>query len=468
MTSYRVERDALGEMNLGAGVLYGIHTARALENFGVAGRPVARSLVRAYGWVKLACAQANNTLGYLDDTKFDALQAACREMARGLLDEHVVVDALQGGAGTSTNMNVNEVLANRALVLMGRTPGEYSSMEPIDDVNRHQSTNDTFPTALRVAAIYELRALEASIRELCEAFQAKEHEFAGVVKVARTQLQDATLTTLGRSMGAFADALARDRWRVTKCEERLRVVNLAGTAIGTGLGAPRRFIFVATDLLRQLTGIGLARGENGIDATQNVDAIVEVSGILKAHATTMIKICNDLRLLSSGPEAGLGEIGLPPRQAGSSIMPGKVNPVIPEAAAQAAIAAIANDSAITTAAAMGNLELNQFMPLIADCLLAEAAILNNACVMLARNCVNGITANEERCRSHVENSTAAATALVEKIGYKNAGAAIARARADGVTLRTAAVALGFVSDGQYDTLVSPEAATRLGSPDGET
>jgi aspartate ammonia-lyase len=466
--TYRIEHDALGEMSLTAGALHGIHTARALANFALAGRPVRRTLVHAYGMVKLACAQANRDLGYLDGERFDAVAAACRELARGLLDEHVVVDAFQGGAGTSTNMNVNEVIANRALVLMGRETGDYATIDPIEDVNRHQSTNDTFPTAVRVAAILEARALEAAMRELLEAFQSKEHEFADIVKVARTELQDATLTTLGRSMSAYADALARDRWRISKCEERLRVVNLGGTAIGTGLGAPRRFIFAATDILRQLTGIGLARAENGIDATQNVDAMVETSGFLKTHATTLLKIANDLRLLSSGPESGFGEIDLPPRQAGSSIMPGKVNPVIPEAAAQAAIVAIGQDASLTMAAAMGNLELSQFMPLIADALLGQMEILREADDMLARHCVTGMTANAGRCRDQVANGTAAATALVEKVGYRAASAAIALSQADGVTLREAVVGAGLLSDDEYDDLVSPESATRLGSADKET
>jgi aspartate ammonia-lyase len=337
-------------------------------------------------------------------------------MSEGLLNTHIVVDALQGGAGTSTNMNVNEVLANRALQILGHKPGDYSMLSPLDDVNRHQSTNDTYPTALKVAAIRMLHRLEQEILALQEAFQDKEKAFAHIVKVGRTQLQDAVLTTLGREMAACAEAFNRDRWRIYKCEERLRVVNLGGTAIGSGLGAPRQYIFRATDVLREMTGIGLARAENLTEATMNNDVFVEVSGILKACASNLLKISNDLRLMASGPHAGLTEINLPPRQAGSSIMPGKVNPVIPEAVAQAAIQVIGNDIIIAQAVSSGNLELNQFMPLIANALLESIGLLTAACYMLRENCVTGITANEAVCQRQVTSSTASVTALVPRHG----------------------------------------------------
>ena len=284
------------------------------------------------------------------------------------------MDSLQGGAGTSTNMNVNEVLANRALELLGKPKGCYDIISPLEDINLHQSTNDTYPTALKLAGIRLLHELEKQVIALQEAFQVKEKEFAHVVKMGRTQLQDAVLTTLGREMSAYAEALHRDRWRIYKCEERLRVVNLGGTAIGTGLAAPRQFIFRVVEILRELTGIGFARAENLIEATQNADVFVEVSGILKAHATTLLKICSDLRWMASGPEAGLGEIRLPPRQAGSSIMPGKVNPVIPEAVSQVTMLVMGYDQTIALAAASGNLELNPFLPLIAHCFLESCTL----------------------------------------------------------------------------------------------
>jgi len=465
MSAFRRERDLLGERELPAEALYGIHTARALENFPLARRPVHPALIHAYGAVKLACARANFELGYLDKAKAEAIFAACAEMSEGKLDAHVLVDALQGGAGTSTNMNVNEVLTNRALALLGEKPGRYEVLSPLDHLNLHQSTNDTYPTALKLAAIHLVRRLEERLVGLQEAFQAKEKQFAHVVKVGRTEMQDAVLTTLGREMGAYAEAFNRDRWRVYKCEERLRVVNLGGTAIGTGLAAPRAYIFRVVDILRELTGIGLARAENLIEATQNADVFVEVSGILKACAASLLKVSNDLRLLSSGPEAGLGEIRLPARQAGSSIMPGKVNPVIPEAVAQAAMLVMGYDQTLAVAAGSGNLELNAFLPLIAHCLLESLDLLASSCEILRRHCVEGIEADEARCRAQVETSTAAVTALVPVLGYERACALAARAKETGRTIKETAIAEGWLSAEQFAEWTSPEAVCRLGSPD---
>jgi aspartate ammonia-lyase len=462
----RIERDPLGEVAVPAGSLHGAHTERALENFPLDGRPVHTELARAYGTVKLACARTNRALGVWagDDAKADAIERACRELADGLLDDDIVVDRLQGGAGTSTNMNVNEVLANRSLQLLGETPGDYDRVSPLDDLNLHQSTNDTYPTALRLAAIDLLHKLEEQVVSLQEAFQAKEQEFAHVVKVGRTQYQDAVLTTLGREMGAYAEALNRDRWRIYKCEERLRVVNLGGTAIGTGFAAPRQYIFRVVDTLRELTSIGFARAENLTEATQNADVFVEVSGILKAHAMTLFKISGDLRLMSSGPEAGIGEIRLPRRQAGSSIMPGKVNPVIPEAVTQVALLVAGYDGTIAMAAGLGSLELNAFLPLVASCLLQSLSLLARSDEVLRRFCVEGIEADEERCAAHVRASSAAATALVPGIGYDAACDVVAKAAERGSTIRDVVVADDLLTVEQYDELLSAEAVCRLGTP----
>jgi aspartate ammonia-lyase len=458
----RKERDLLGEREVPASALWGIHTLRAVENFPLSGRRTAPALVHAYGLVKQACARTNRELGSLPGQDAQAIETAAAEMAEGKLDEHILVDALQGGAGTSLNMNVNEVLANRALVLLDRELGDYAAIDPLDHVNMHQSTNDTYPTALKVAAIARLRTLEAAVVELQEAFQRKERELADVVKVGRTELQDAVLTTLGREMGAYAEAFTRDRWRIYKCEERLRVVNLGGTAIGTGLGAPRAYIFRVVDVLRELTGFGLARAENLVEATQNADAFVEVSGILKACASSLWKVCSDLRLLSSGPSAGLGEIRLPPRQAGSSIMPGKVNPVVPEAVTQAAMQVIANDQAITLAVSSGSLELNPFLPLVADALLGSLELLAASCRILARACVFGIEANVEQCNAHVHDGTAALTALVERIGHA-ASNDLSRAVAAGQgSLRDLAVGRGLLTVEEYNHLTSPGRVNQLG------
>ena len=464
----RIERDFLGERILPAEALYGIHTARALESFPLSGLPVPPGLVHAFGEVKLACARTNRALGAWasDPAKADAILSACQEMAEGRLDAHVVVDRLQGGAGTSTNMNVNEVLANRALVLLRAAPGDGARVSPLEDLNLHQSTNDTYPTALRLAAIRLLRTLEQSVLSLQESFQVQEKRWAHVVKVARTELQDAVLTTMGRALGAYAEALSRDRWRIYKCEERLRVVNLGGTAIGTGLGAPREYVFRVTEALRDVTGIGFARAENLVEATQNADVLVEVSGILKACAATLWKICSDLRLLASGPEAGLGELRLPERQAGSSMMPGKVNPVIPEAVSQVAMRVIGLDASLTLACASGSLELNPFLPLAAACLLESLELLERGCDVLKRHCVDGLQVDEERCRRTAEGSTALATALVPVLGYERACELARRARATGRTVRQLALEEGGLSREAFDALVTPEAVCRLGSPDG--
>lgn len=465
MEKTRIETDLLGQKQIPADALWGIHTARAVENFPLSGKTIHPELIKAYGEVKLACAQTNIHLEVWKDrpTKAGAIEKACFEMSQGLLNEHILVDVLQGGAGTSTNMNVNEVIANRALQILGEKPGSYDIISPLDDINLHQSTNDTYPTALKVAAIRLLRLLEQSVLELQEAFQQKEKEFAHIVKIGRTQLQDAVLATLGREMSAYAEAFNRDRWRIYKCEERLRVVNLGGTAIGTGLGAPRKFIFRVTDRLRENTGIGLARSENLIDGTQNADVFVEVSGILKACASNLYKISNDLRLMSSGPDAGFNEINLPVNQAGSSIMPGKVNPVIPEAVAQAALLVMGNDQILTQACSAGNLELNQFMPLIAHTLLENLSLLENACKIFKINCVIEITANQEVCQKNVENSTATVTALLPKIGYNNAAIIAEKAQKENISIKDAAIKLNLISNKEFEDLITPEAVCRLGS-----
>ena len=450
-------------MKIPVDALYGIHTRRAVDNFPLSGRVVDHALIHAYGQVKLACAMTNHELDYLESAKFAAIEQACNEMIAGQLDEHIIVDSLQGGAGTSTNMNVNEVLANRALVILGHKPGEYDKVHPIDDINMHQSTNDTYPTALKVALIFKLRKLEQGLVYLLESFQKKEKEFAHVVKVGRTQMQDAVLTTLGRTMSAYAEAIGRDRWRIFKCEERLRVVNLGGTAIGTGVTAPRKYIFKVTENLKKLTGLGLARAENLVEATQNNDAFVEVSGILNACASNFMKIAGDLRFLSSGPDAGVGEIKLPERQAGSSLMPGKVNPVIPEAVIQAGLTAISNNNTITQAVSMGSLELNAFMPLIADKLLETLTLLTNASAIFATFCIDGIAANEEDCAKNIRSATAVLTALIPQIGYEKAQETALEARETNKTVKEVAIMKKYLTEDEFENLISPEAVNKLGT-----
>jgi len=464
MEPFRIEHDLLGEKPLPAGALYGIYTLRSMENFPLSRRVVHPALITAYGAVKLACVRTNASLGFLPHEPAHALEQACEEMISGSLNQHILADALQGGAGTSTNMNVNEVLANRALQILGRSPGDYAFIHPLEHVNLHQSTNDTYPTALKVAAVKQLRILQEKLSLLVQAFQSLEQRLADVVKVGRTQMQDAVLTTLGREMSAYAEAFGRDRWRIFKCEERLRVVNLGGTAIGTGILAPREYIFRVVDELRSITGLGLARAENLVEATQNNDMFVEVSGILKACASNLLKIAGDIRFLSCGPEAGIGEIQIPPRQAGSSIMPGKVNPVIPEAVSQAAMLAMAYDSVIAHAVSMGHLELNPFLPLIADALLNSIDLLANACEIFRLHCVQSLDANRDRCRKHIETGTAIVTALAEELGYEKAQQIAQTAAAEKKTIRQVVLDNRILAEEVFEQLIHPQRVNRLGFP----
>ena len=419
MADQRNEKDLLGELNVPREAYWGIHTQRAIDNFRISGRFVNPSLIRALAQVKMACCLANAETGHLSREKSRVIQQACLEISKGLLADQFPVDAMQGGAGTSTNMNLNEVIANRAIEFLDGQKGDYGVIHPLEDVNLHQSTNDVYPTALKVAAIFLLRDLSKAVAGLQGAFQEKEKEFAAIVKLGRTELQEAVPITLGAEFSAFAEALSRDRWRAFKCEERLRVVNLGGTAVGTGLAAPRSYIFIAIEKLREVTGLGLSRGENIPGETANADAFVEVSAILKAHAVNLIKIANDLRLLNF-----LGELRLPQLQAGSSIMPGKVNPVLAEAAIQVGIKVIANDAIVTDAAARGTLQINEFMPLLAHAFLESLDMLINIDRLLTSH-VRGIGANKEKCEEYFNASPMIITALLPVIGYEKAALFIA-------------------------------------------
>ncbi len=456
----RTEHDMLGERTVPAAALYGIHTLRAVENFG-GWPPVEPALIQAYTAVKLACARVNTELGFISPEILAALETACGELMVGRHLEQFPVSALQGGAGTSTNMNVNEVLANLALRTLGRPLGDYAVVHPLETVNLHQSTNDTYPAALKVAAMRGLRLLDTDLTALHGAFQELERRFAKQLKMGRTELMDAVPYTLGRQFGAMAEAFARDRWRIFKCEERLRVIILGGGAIGTGLGAPRAFIFRATDALRELTGLPLARAENPVDATQNQDVFPEVSGMLRTVAVNLLKISGDLRLLASGPECGLGEITLPPRQAGSSIMPGKVNPVLPEHAASVAMQVLAMDGAITQAAAAGQLELNAFLPVIAHNLLGALRLLHDLLPRLTGLCVQGLGATE---RPPTLGATAWVTALVPQVGYEAASRVAVLMREEKLDVLTAAERVTGRDRATLTAWLAPEALLRLGHP----
>ncbi len=414
MTNQRIEHDFLGSLEVPADAYWGIHTRRAINNFSISGIKVNVGLIKSLALIKKACCLANMQTGYLNPEKGKAIISACDEIIAGILADQFPVDALQGGAGTSTNMNINEVVANRAIELLGGSKGDYSIIHPLEDINLHQSTNDVYPTAIKVAAIFRLRDLSKAVANLQGAFQEKEKEFATIVKPGRTELQEAVPITLGAEFSAFAEAFSRDRWRTFKCEERLRVVNLGGTAVGTGLTAPRDYIFLVIEKLRDVTGLGLSRGENIMGETANADAFVEVSGILKAHAVNLIKIANDLRLMNF-----LGEIKLPQLQAGSSIMPGKVNPVLAEAAIQAGMKVIANDAIVTDAAARGTLQINEFLPLLAHALLESLDMLININGLLTEH-VRGIEAGKEKCEEYFDASPMIITALLPVTGYEKA------------------------------------------------
>lgn len=409
--------------------LYGEETEKALENFALGEKCVNRHLILAMLDVKRAAIQAQKSLGMMDDALADAIIRACEEVSREEYKDQFCVHPLQGGAGTSTNMNVNEVVAAKASEFLGK------EVLPLDDVNRGQSTNDVYPTALRVASIRLVRELSDACSRLQESLQKKEQEYQDIIKLGRTELMDAVPMTLGQEFGAYAQAIARDRWRIYKVEERLRQVNLGGTAIGTGSNAGRKYSWRAVENLRVLTGLGLARAEDPVDLTQNNDVFVEVSGLLKALAVNLIKIATDLRLMNSGPHGGLGEIHLKAMQKGSTIMPGKVNPVIPEMVTQVAIRVMANDQAVTLAAASGNFELNAFEPLIADALLESLEFLTKGVEIFREKCIEPLIADEKRCLELLEKSTVIVTALAPEMGYEKAAELVEESDGDPEKIR---------------------------------
>lgn len=464
MTTYRTESDLLGNKQIPTDAYYGINTARALDNFNITGRTVNMKLITAMVVVKKAAAMANMHLKQLDKDKAKAIMSACDEILAGDFADQFVVDPLQGGAGTSTNMNVNEVVANRAIELLGGDKGNYDLVHPLNDVNMSQSTNDVYPTALRIAAIGELRNTADAFAELQEAFQIKENEFADILKLGRTQMMDALPMMVGQEFGAWSKAIARDRWRIYKVEERLRQINIGGTAIGTGMNASHKFIFLMTDLLQDMTGLGLARSEFPIDVTQNMDVFTEVSGLLKSAAVNLVKISGDLRLLGSGPRGGFGELNLPAVQAGSTIMPGKVNPVMAEMMGQVSMRVMANDFAITQAAMSGQLELNAFVPLIAESLLESLEILTNGVNSFREKCVEGITVNADRALMHLESSTALVTALVHHIGYDKSAEIAKKALAENRTVRELVLETGYLTSEELDKILNPYQITNPGIP----
>lgn len=463
-TNFRVEKDLLGEKKISSNAYYGINTARALDNFNVSSKKVNLHLIKAIVIIKKSAAITHKKLKELSPEIADAIIEACDKILKDEFNSEFVVDALQGGAGTSTNMNVNEVIANVAIELLGGEKGDYSLIHPLHHVNMSQSTNDVYPTAIRIAAIKLLRPLSLSFANLQEALQIKENEFADVLKLGRTQLMDALPMMAGQGFGAYARSISRDRWRLYKVEERLREVNIGGTAIGTGMNATLKYIFLMTDILQDLTGLGLARSDYPMDTTQNMDVFVEVSGLLKSASVNLIKISNDIRLLGSGPRGGIGELSLPKVQAGSSIMAGKVNPVIAEMAAQTSMKVISNDAAITYAAASGQLELNAFGPLIAESLLESLEILTNAVNIFTEKCINGLEVNEDNCSHNLEASTSVVTALVHHIGYDKASEIAKKSLRENKTIKELCLEEGILTPEKLNEILNPYEITKPGIP----
>ena len=451
----RLEHDLLGELQVPDSAYWGVHTARAVKNFNISGVSIGhyRSLVRALGYIKEASALANHELGELPDELFKPIQQACVEVREGKFDTEFVVDAIQGGAGTSTNMNANEVIANRALEIAGYNKGQYQHIHPLNHVNMSQSTNDVYPTAIKVSLIIELNALLAEMQLLRESFAAKANEFSSVIKMGRTQLQDAVPMTLGQEFSTYDITMGEDESRIREIIRLLSEINLGGTAIGTQLNTPDGYAKSVTKHLSNITEHNFVLAENLIEATQDTGVFVSASSVMKRVAVKLSKIANDLRLLSSGPRAGLGEINLPPQQAGSSIMPGKVNPVIPEVVNQIAFTVIGNDLTVTMASEAGQLELNAFEPIIARSLMMSITYLRRGCATLRTLCVDGITANVEYLRMTVENSIGLVTAISPRIGYENATAVAKEAQATGKSVREVVLQMNLLTSEEFDAIL---------------
>jgi aspartate ammonia-lyase len=453
----RRETDSLGSRDVPRDAYWGIHTLRAVENFPIANRPISvyPELVDALAYVKQAAARANVEIGVLEPRKAHAIEAACEEIRGGALHDQFRVGVVQGGAGTSTNMNSNEVIANRALELLGHAKGDYQYLHPIDDVNRSQSTNDTYPTAVKLAMAMALSTLVDELGLVADSFAKKGLEFRDVLKVGRTQLQDAVPMTLGQEFTGFAHTIAEDQQRLRDTLPLLAEINLGATAIGTGITADPKYAEAVRRQLSDLTGIDMVTAPDLIEATSDAGVFMTVSGAIKRSAMKLSKICNDLRLLSSGPQAGLGEILLPPRQAGSSIMPGKVNPVIPEVVNQVAFQIAGSDVTVTMAAEAGQLQLNAFEPIIANSVLQSLAWLTRACETLRVNCIDGIRANTVRLAQQVETNIGVVTALTPYIGYAAAASIAHTALATETSIATLVVAAGLMSEEQVQHVLSP-------------
>ena len=459
---FRVEKDSIGTKDVPENVYYGVQSLRAAENFHITGLNMHPEIINSLAYIKKAAAITNCEAGLLDKRRTQAIVQACDEILEGKFREDFIVDPIQGGAGTSLNMNANEVIANRAIEILGGKKGDYSVVNPNDHVNCGQSTNDVIPTAGKMTSLRLLKKLKKQLLRLHSALEQKADEFDSVIKMGRTQLQDAVPIRLGQEFKAYSVAILRDLNRMDKAMDEMRTLNMGGTAVGTGLNADESYLRRIVPNLSEISGMDLVQAYDLIDATQNLDSFVAVSGAVKACAVTLSKIANDLRLMSSGPRAGFGEITLPAKQNGSSIMPGKVNPVIPEVVNQVAFNAIGNDMTITMAAEAGQLELNAFEPIIFYCLFQSIDTIAYAVNTFVDNCVIGITANETRCRYFVENSVGIITAICPYVGYQKAAEIAKEAIKTGESVRKLIIEKGLLTKKQMDEIMDPVQMTEPG------
>ncbi|MBM7870696.1 aspartate ammonia-lyase [Clostridium pascui] len=459
---YRIESDSIGEKEVPINAYYGVQTLRAYENFNITGRKIHPQLIKALAEIKKAAAITNMDIELLNRKVGNAIVKACDEIIKGNYHEEFITDAVQGGAGTSMNMNANEVVANIAIEILGGEKGDYSVVHPNDHVNMGQSTNDVIPTGGKIAAIRLLNESLIQLNALVDALLNKSQEFDHVIKMGRTQLQDAVPIRLGQEFKAYADAVKRDITRIKRSMEDLRHVSIGATAIGTGINADEEYVKNVTPNLSIVTELELAQCDDLIDGTQNLDTFAAVSGALKVCAINLSKISNDLRLLSSGPRTGIGEINLPAKQNGSSIMPGKVNPVIPEVVSQVAFNIIGNDMTITMAAEAGQLELNAFEPVLYYNLFESIETLTNGVKTFIENCVNGITANEKRCKDLVENSVGIITAICPHVGYKNSAKIAKTAIKTGESVRELILKEGLLKEAELDVIFDAYGMTEPG------
>ena len=461
-TDYRTEKDSIGEKKVPEDVYYGVQSLRAAENFHITGLNMHPEIINSLAYIKKAAAITNCEIGILDKDRATAIVQACDEIIEGKFHKDFIVDPIQGGAGTSLNMNANEVIANRAIEILGGKKGDYSVVNPNDHVNCGQSTNDVIPTAGKMTSLRLLKVLKEELLRLHKTFAQKAEEFDHVIKIGRTQMQDAVPIRLGQEFHAYSVAVLRDINRMDKAMDEMRFLNMGGTAIGTGINADKVYLNRIVPNLVEVSGMDFVQAFDLIDATQNLDPFVAVSGAIKACAVTLSKIANDLRLMSSGPRAGFGEINLPPKQNGSSIMPGKVNPVIPEVVNQVAFNVIGNDITITMAAEAGQLELNAFEPIIFYCMFQSIDTLAYAVRTFVDNCVSGITANEERCEELAENSIGLITALSPHVGYQKAADIAKKALKTGKSVRSLILEEDLMSKEELDCILNPVNMTEPG------